>query len=443
MSQFRTTADIVDLALRNAGEVTNGNSPYEAQILDYLNRVHFTMISGGTIPIGKDQTVEIDEVWPWAKASRPLILELQPMYQTGTMALVQGSEAGVFSNAPSFSAKGWFFRVQGRPEIFRIAQHTAASVNFELDAAYTADSGSLNFSLFKLDYDLIPDFIVVDEMNDKVQFQKVAGTTISATLTKGTYTPAQLATHVAAVITAAASGPTISGAYDSITRLFSFTSNLAGPTIFRLVGDGSFSLYSVHKTIGFDDVTTASAATQTSTYALGGICRLIEPIRVHRANNYSGVDSGSIYGIDSESFQRDYPLFRTREEIPSKFFVLNERADGSFTVRFNAFPKEKTRIEIEHIPVPRDLKDSAASVPIVPRKHVDVLEDAATFYVMLNKSDDRAQLYANLMQGKLKAMIAQHRGSLVRTGYGFGQIVPRRDQLQFARRRNFFGPEST
>jgi len=60
VAQFRTTADVLDLALANAGEVTNGNSPYETDLLNKLNRVHFTLVAGGTIALGKDSSVQID-----------------------------------------------------------------------------------------------------------------------------------------------------------------------------------------------------------------------------------------------------------------------------------------------------------------------------------------------------------------------------------------------
>jgi hypothetical protein len=309
----------MDLALAEAGEVTNGNSPYETQVLNYLNRVHFTLIAGGTIPLGKDQTVEIDELWPWSRSVRPLILELQPAFTTGSVTLTLGSEAGTFSSAPTVSVAGWHFQVSGKDEWFRIASHTASATAFELDGAYPVTGGSgLTFRVVKFDYDLIPDFIVIDTTNNKIQFQKAASTPITGTLTAGTYTPADLATHVAAVITAAAGGPTVTGAYDAVTRKFTLTSNLAGPSLFQIIGNGTLAEFSAHKTLGFDDVTTTSAAAQVSTYVTGGICRLVEPMRINR------VADGSIYGVDAETFQRDCPLSQVFEDYPTRFAVVRE-----------------------------------------------------------------------------------------------------------------------
>jgi hypothetical protein len=145
---------------------------------------------------------------------------------------------------------------------------------------------------------------------------------------------------------------------------------------------------------------------------------------------HKGLGDGSIYGIDAESFQRNYPFNLIYEGYPDKFAVIRELQDGTITVRMNKYPVDKTRIEIEFVAVPRDLLDSAGSIPLVPRKHIAVLEDATTFYLMLDKSDDRAQIYANLVQANLTAMISQNRGSEARTGEWFGQIIPRPDLIE-------------
>lgn len=437
MAQFRTSADILDLALQKAGEVTNGNSAYETQALNYLNRVHHTLISGGTIPISKDTTIQIDEVWPWSRSKVPLIIELQPKYTTGSITFTQGSESGIFSVAPSASLEGYHLSIDGRAEWFKIASHTAASTAFELDGAYPDASGSgLTFIAVKLDYPLVPSFITVDTSNNKIQFSKAVGVVLTGTLTSGVYAPADLATHVATVMTVAAGGPTITGAYSAVTRKFTLTSDLAAATSFYIVGNGTQSEFSVHRVLGYDDETSsASAAAQTGVYALGGISRLIEPFRINKGDGGSGM----IFGLDGEAFLRDYPFRLLTERYPDRFTVIREAYDGSLTVRFNAYPIDKTRIEIDHVPVPHDLKDNASSIPLIPRKHIDILEDACVFYLMLDKSDDRMQIYASLLQGKLNAMIAQHRGSLVRSGTDFAQIIPRRDQIR--RRRVFFPNE--
>ena len=86
MAQFRTTADLLDSILRRSGEVTDGTSDLESDALEYLNRIHHTVIAGGN-----EFDVEVDEPWVWARAKRPMILELQPAFDTDTVSLTQGS----------------------------------------------------------------------------------------------------------------------------------------------------------------------------------------------------------------------------------------------------------------------------------------------------------------------------------------------------------------
>lgn len=435
MAQFRTTADVLDLALINAGEVTNGNSSYETQLLNYLNRVHYTLLAGGTIPLTKDISITVDEVWPWARAPHPIILDLEPKYATGTIALTNDSEAGTFSDAPAGSLKDWHIMVTGRDEIFRIASHTAGASAFQLDDHYTGETGAtLNFKAFKVDYELVPDHIAITTTsNNKIQFQETAGTTITGTLTAGTYTQAQLAAHVETVLNAAGGTPAYTVTYNALTRKFTIASDRAGGAVFVLVGTGDQSKFSVHKTLGFDDEDTTNAASITSTYPFSALCRIVEPFRIHKG------EEKQIYGLDPESFHRDYPVSMVSEGIPTKFSVISEEPDGTMRVRFNAYPEDNTRIEIDHVPVPRDLKDNSSSIPLVPRKHVDVLEDAATFYLMLNKNDDRVQFYANLVQAKIQSMISQYRGSLLRSGKNFGGLVARPDLVRTTRRRLIYG----
>lgn len=426
MAQFRTTADIVDAALRNAGETTSGTSSYESEALTFVNRVHYSIIAGGTIALGKDQTIEIDEVWPWSRAKRPMVLELQPAYETGTVTLTQSSEAGTFSSAPSYSVAGWYLRIVGREGVFRIASHTAADTAFELDAAYPDTTGSgLSFEVFKLDYDLTPDYLVIDSSNNKIDFKKTAGgSELTATLTAGAYTPSALATHVGSQMTTAASGPTITASYNSVTKKFSITTNASGSTtLLPLFATGTNQLQSAHGLLGYDDTDSSAGTTHTAVYIQGGIARLIEPIKVLAGKNCD------MAGCDPEAFSRNYPFESITEGTPNRFAIIREDSDGSIRIRVNAYPEEKRRMEVEHVPVPRDLKDSAGSIPLVPRKHIDVLEDAATARLMFLKSDDRAPLYMQLVQGTLKSMIAQHRGALVRTGQHFGQLISRLDKM--------------
>ena len=309
MAQFRTTADLIDSILTRAGETTSGTSSYDSNgdVLNYLNRVHFSLLAGGTVSLGKDSTVEIDETWDWARSKRPIIIELQPKYDSASVTLTLSSEAGTLSTAPSYSMAGWYLEVDGNEGLYRIASHTASSTSFELDGAWPNDSvSSGSCRIFQLDYDIIPSYMIVDTANNKVQFQETSGTTITGTLTSGSYTPSDLATHVGSVMTSAGSS-TYTVTYSSVTKYFTIASDRSGGGgVFIFVGTGDQSNFSIHKDLGFDDVNSSDAASVTSTYILGGIARLIEPMKRLR-----GIDQ-EIFGTDSESFSRDYSRRKPR-----------------------------------------------------------------------------------------------------------------------------------
>lgn len=440
MAQFRTTADLVDSVLRRSGELTDGTSSYESQALDYLNQVHHTIINGGN-----EFDVDVDEAWIWAKAKRPIILELQPALETGTVSLTQGSESGAFSSAPVDSQQGRFLLVNNREEFFRIAEHTAGAAAFELDGAYTGDTGAaLLFKSIKLDYDLTPTYLIIDEFNDKLDFEEVASTNIAATLAHGSYTPAALATEVASKLNAAASA-TITVSFSAITNKFTLTSDLSGPVLFKLqAASGPNQKTAAFAILGYDDEDLSSAGSHESIYTTNGIVRFIEPMTVYKNNSINFTDgggNGNIYGIDELNLKLEYPLTQLREGVPTRFAIVGEGASGTRIVRFNRFPKEVIRVEIEYIPMPRDLKDNTASIPLIPRNWAQILEFGAASYILIDKEDTKSPSYAGLAKTKLQAMIKQNRKELRRTGENFGETIARRGQIAGPRRLLYGEPK--
>lgn len=422
LAQFRTSADLLDSILRRAGEVTNGNSDLETDALEYLNRIHHTIIAGGN-----EFDIEVDESWLWARAKRPMVLELQPKYNMGTVSMTLGSEVGAFSGAPSISLEGYYLQCEGRDTTYRIAQHTAASTAFEIDGLYAEATGATqNYKAFKLDYDLVPSHLIIDSTNNKIDFIKTGTTPLATTLTAGVYTPAALATHIGTAMTTTASGPTITCTYSALSRKFTLTSDLAGGTIFTLsFAAGTNVKYSAHRILGFDDEAQSGAATYEGKYVFGGISRMIEPIKVHGRSD----GEGNISSLDPLTMQREFPITTTVEGIPSKFARISENEDGQVTVRFDRYPADKVRIEVEYIAVPRDIKDNTASIPLVPRKYSEVLEYGAAYYLLLDKEDGKAQTFLALAKAKLNAMRRQNRAQLEKTSLDFGEITPRPDLI--------------
>lgn len=152
MTILQFSSEIIDDALFRAGEATDGTSEYDATALDYLNRAYRALwLGGGEI------APEVNEPWLWLKKDPPGVLVLQPVVSLGTVAAVNNNAVITFSDAPALSAVGWFLRLAGHDDIFRIITHTAATTSATLDSVYTGESVTASFELMKLEYTLAAD----------------------------------------------------------------------------------------------------------------------------------------------------------------------------------------------------------------------------------------------------------------------------------------------
>lgn len=437
MANFRTTADILDSILLRSGEVTNGNSNYETRALEYLNRINHSILAGGN-----EFDTEVSEPWTWARADAPMILELQPKYNTGTISLTNGSEVGAFSAAVTDSLEGWYIKVESRDGVFKLAEHTAGATAFELNGAYDGTTGTtLTYRAIKLDYELVSTHITINDTNNKLDFEETASTELTATIASGSYIPGDLASAIDTALTAAgASAYTIS--YSARTKKFTLTSDLAGGGgTFKLLGaTGSNTDAGIFATLGLDDLDQATAATHISTYVFCGIARLIEPVTQHKGQTYSNLSQNRhIFGLDKNRFKRDYPLNQIREGYPDRMAKIIEQPDGRIIARFNKYPTETTRIELDYIPVPRDLQDNAVSIPVVPRKYLDVLEFGTASDLLFEKEDTKWEGFFSKAKLKLSAMVNNSRDELQKSGEHFGEIIARDDLLPKRRTTFRFG----
>jgi hypothetical protein len=155
MSNYQFTSDLLADALFRAGEPTDGSSDYNAQALTYLNRAYREVWMGGG---AFDPT--INETWWWLRKDPPGTLTLVPAVTAGTVVVTNGSTSITFSVGHTPTVATWFFRVDGHPDLFRIATHTAGSGSATLDGAYTGASDiAATYTLFKLEYTLASDVL--------------------------------------------------------------------------------------------------------------------------------------------------------------------------------------------------------------------------------------------------------------------------------------------
>lgn len=417
MSQFRTTADILDEVLQKAGEPTNGNSPFEASALTYLNKVHHAIIAGGSI-----FNIDVDEPWVWARSRQPIVLELQPVYNLGSCTFTATDVNILFSTAPSASLEGWHIQVNGKPTVYKIVKHNAGESAAVIDSGFVDDSGGYIFRAFKLDYDIQPAYLYVDNLTDKVDFRE-GGSTLTASLTHGAYTPANLIAHFVARVGSAGTA-SWTGAYDSVLQQNIVTSSV---TAAMLGASGANKRRSALPLLGYDQLDYTAATSFTSSYTPNSVSRLIEPLKIFSSN----CGEPFIRSTDPIKMQEDYPMSLTEQRVPDRFCRISEDPAGGISVRFNAYPQYRTKVVIDWIPVPKDLQDNAASFPRIPRSDIDVLIHGAAAFIAFDKEDTKFDAFMKLVGSGLQAMQKKNRALLMRTGENFAQIVPRADMEGF------------
>lgn len=153
MANSYTGADIINGALRKAGELADGTSPYQELAVKVVNDCYLDLLSASSL-----FDTDIGEPWPWAKSDFPISLILEAPFDDGSLTLTNGSDAGTFSVAPAVglgSLVDRFVKVNNVPDFYRIKTHTAGATAFTLDAPYQGDSDSgLAFRAHKLIYNL-------------------------------------------------------------------------------------------------------------------------------------------------------------------------------------------------------------------------------------------------------------------------------------------------
>lgn len=422
MSFQKSTRDLKNEVLTICGELTDGTSDFESDVVSYLNDIYQGVLAGGN-----EFGIEVAEPWVWAQAKKPIVLNLEPVV-TGTATVTNSSRSGTFSSAPASSLSGWFIKFHSRPDFYMIAAHTAASTSFSLDQAYLDDSGSLTYTAYKLDYDLVDDTIVIDSSNNKIDFTEGSGSLV-ATITSGVYSPTTLCTEIKTQLEAAGA-ETYTVTFNSLTRKFTIAHG--GATLSLLFASGTNYSVSSGEVLGFDCEDKTGAVTYTSQYCLSGILRLSKPIEMHRegATMYqSAREAGKIFYMDPGAFMREYPRNRLLQDIPKNFTVLSQTPGGLWKARMSAAPsEEKMRIEVNYIPVARKLVDNAASFPVIPGSYTKYLVYGAAHFLLLDKHDNKAEIYKNLATAKLHAMVNDAKKGATLAGNNFGRLVPRRGQ---------------
>ena len=203
---------------------------------------------------------------------------------------------------------------------------------------------------------------------------------------------------------------------ESVADWYQISSHTAATTSFTL--DQAF--------IG-STVTGTYQAVKTDYTLSTAVCRLCAPMVVYRDNitMQGNPERGQIYEIDANTMIRKYPRMLLSQGIPDKYCIISQSNADSVAVRFNSYPLEDCRVEIPYIAVASDLTDSGSSIPLIPFGFREVLVHGAAYYLMLDKSDNRADMEMQLAKAKLLALVNHNRKSLSLAGGKFGRMIAR------------------
>lgn len=153
MTNYTTNDDLIADVLFRAGEPVSTLSDYYDAAIRYLNRVYHSLWRGGA-----DLLPHVNEVWPWARLTYDASLVLKKRYESGLITAVNGSDAIVFSSAPSVSLDFFHLYIENEP-IYRIVNHSAGSVNATIQEGWLGDSGTYAYEVGRFDYELPSDVL--------------------------------------------------------------------------------------------------------------------------------------------------------------------------------------------------------------------------------------------------------------------------------------------
>lgn len=147
MGILSNTRELKEDVLFRSGEQLIG-SKWEAKAIAYLNRVYRTLATGAS-----EFLPEFVEDWWWLRGSAAL--NLDPIYQTGTIQVTDGSADITFNTPPSSSMLGRRLLIPGAADIPLILSHNAGLGPAVLDQPWTGDTSiSATFRAMKTTYDL-------------------------------------------------------------------------------------------------------------------------------------------------------------------------------------------------------------------------------------------------------------------------------------------------
>lgn len=373
---------IKNSVLFRCGELTNGTSSYDSKVLEYMNQIYRSILSGGN-----EFNLDLGKPWVWAKARSPGTLVLQTKYESGTISATNNSTSATLSLSPASSIQGQWIQINNTPDFYRISAQAGTAVT--LDAPYTgATVAGASFTVYFLEYDLAPEIerligpMVVDQQQD---FNAPTDGLIYGVDLNNINENYPLKFLDESVPTNFAQ---ISKGVDNKIRV-RFNAQTGAQT--RV----SFDYIPI-----YSDLIIASCTASGSTITSNGHgLRVGQPVSFTTAP--TGLAVETIYYVVSAA---------------TNTFSVSASFGGSAIGSLAG-------------------SGTVSSMPIIPPSFTQILDYGASFYLLTDKNDDRAVSYGQLATQKMQALISANSREMGQTGGArYGGLIPRLDMFSGPKR---------
>lgn len=393
-----SVSELKKRALFRVGELTDGTSPYDSKALEYINQIYRAILAGGN-----EFELELGSPWSWARAQNPATFVLQTKVSglvsvtnaSSTISFVESDGSGgfiPFNLSPS--VEGQWFKVTGRPELFRVVSHVSGTSSAVIDTAYTDITASgLEFDVYFVEYDLpVKVERIIAPMVVQRQQQFAA--------------PKDGLIYQVDLSNMNDNWP-MKQMPEEVPQQYAILSRDSDGDIRVRMNAQAGS----QTRISFDYIPIYSPLVE------------ISPELTNGNANIDFDDNGLINGAE----------VMVTENITSSGFTLNQVYYVVNSTK-DTFQLSTTKGGSAIVPGASGTI-SISSIPILPKTFRDILDYGASFYVMLDKNDERSEAYFRLCQSKMKAMIAANNREMGQASAGrLGEMIPRMDMYTGPRR---------
>lgn len=147
MGVLSNSRELKEDVLFRGSEPASG-SKFDAAVIRYLNRVYRSLATGAS-----EFLPEYIEDWWWLRARG--VLNIEPVYSTGTVSVINGSSSIIFTPAPASSLTGRRLSIESQPDIPLILSHTAGVTSALLDLPWSGETVAATFRAMKVEYSLL------------------------------------------------------------------------------------------------------------------------------------------------------------------------------------------------------------------------------------------------------------------------------------------------